>query len=76
MKINASKQASTFLTAQWRWLAMANYVIDPAVLQPFVPRGTELDTWQGRHYVSLVGFLFLDTRVLGVPIPFHRNFEE
>ena len=69
-------QASSFLTAQWRWLAMANYAIDPAALQPLVPRGTELDTWQGRHYVSLVGFLFLDTRVLGVPIPFHRNFEE
>ena len=70
------KQASTFLTAQWRWLAMANYAIDPAVLAPYVPRGTELDTWQGRHYVSLAGFLFLDTRLLGWPIPFHRNFEE
>ncbi len=70
------KKALTFLTAQWRWLAMANYAIDPAVLAPYVPRGTELDTWEGRHYVSLVGFLFLDTRVLGVPIPFHRNFEE
>ena len=66
----------TFLTAQWRYLAMANYAIDPAVLAPYVPRGTELDTWQGRHYVSLVGLLFLDTRVLGVPIPFHRHFEE
>ena len=76
MKENNMRPASTFLTAEWRWLAMANYVIDPAVLAPYVPRGTELDTWQGRHYVSLVGFLFLDTRVLGVPIPFRRNFEE
>lgn len=55
---------------------MANYEIDPKVLQPFVPFGTELDTWKERHYVSLVGFMFLDTRLKGIPIPFHKNFEE
>ncbi|MDX2040467.1 MAG: DUF2071 domain-containing protein [Acidobacteriota bacterium] len=65
-----------FLTAEWRSLAMINYEIDPAVLQPLVPRGTELDTWQGKTFVSEVGFLFLNTRVAGVAIPFHRNFEE
>lgn len=65
-----------FLTAEWRWLAMLNYEIEPAVLAPHVPAGAELDTWNGRCFVSLVGFLFLDTRVLGMPIPFHRNFEE
>ena len=65
-----------FLTAEWRNLAMLNYVVDPALLMPFVPKGTELDAWNGRTYVSLVGFLFADTRVLGVPIPLHRTFEE
>lgn len=65
-----------FLTAEWRWLAMLNYEIEPAVLASRVPAGTELDIWNGRCFVSLVGFLFLDTRVLGMPIPLHRNFEE
>ncbi len=65
-----------FLTAAWRNLVMLNYPIEPSVLQPLVPKGTELDPWNGRHYVSVVGFLFLHTRVLGLPIPFHRNFEE
>ena len=65
-----------FLTGEWRYLAMLNYRVDPARLQPFVPRGTVLDRWQGATYVSLVGFLFRDTRVLGVPIPLHRDFEE
>ncbi|MCB0629031.1 MAG: DUF2071 domain-containing protein [Saprospiraceae bacterium] len=69
-------QQAVFLTAQWRRLAMANYEVDPKVLLPYLPHGTELDTWQGRHYVSLVGFLFLDTRLKGLAIPFHRNFEE
>jgi hypothetical protein len=65
-----------FLTARWRRLVMANYEIDPYVLLPYLPYGTELDVWQDRHYVSLVGFLFQDTRLKGFSIPFHRNFEE
>lgn len=68
--------ASRFLTARWVNLAMVNYEIDPAVLMPLVPRGVELDLWSGKCLVSVVGFLFLETRLLGVPIPFHRNFEE
>ncbi len=65
-----------FLTAEWCHLAMLNYEIEPALVRPHVPRGTELDAWNGKALVSMVGFLFLDTRVLGLPIPFHRNFEE
>lgn len=65
-----------FLTARWENLIMANYIVDPAVLTPYIPRGTELDFRDGNCYVSLVGFMFLDTRLRGLPIPFHRNFEE
>ncbi|MBM3877379.1 MAG: DUF2071 domain-containing protein [Verrucomicrobia bacterium] len=68
--------ARPFLTAEWRWLAMLNYEAAPAVLSPFVPRGTELDSWNGRHYASIVGFAFQRTRVLGVPGWFHQDFEE
>jgi len=67
---------SPFLTAEWRQLAMLNYEVDPPSLRELVPRGCELDLWRGRAYVSVVGFLFLDTRVRGLAIPFHRNFEE
>ena len=65
-----------FLTAEWRKLLMLNFEIDPAILSPFVPRGTELDLCQGRAFVSVVGFDFLNTRVCRVPIPGHRNFPE
>ena len=68
--------ARVFLRAEWRYLAMLNYRVEPALLQPYVPRGTELDRWQGATFVSVVGFLFRNTRVLGMPIPFHRHFEE
>ena len=67
---------SVFLTAQWLRLAMVNFAVDPALLASLVPSGTELDHWRGTTYVSVVGFLFRDTRVLGVPVPWHRTFEE
>ena len=73
---NPMSKERAFLTAEWRNLLMLNYEVDGAILQSRVPRGCELDTWDGRHFVSIVGFLFLDTRVRGIPIPFHRNFEE
>jgi uncharacterized protein YqjF (DUF2071 family) len=65
-----------FLTANWRYLAMLNFVVDPALVAPLVPPGTELDFENGEAFVSVVGFLFLDTRLLGLPIPLHRDFEE
>jgi uncharacterized protein len=64
------------LTAEWRHLVMLNYEIDPRVLAPLVPAGTQLDLWRGRAYVSIVGFLFRRARFFGVPIPFHNSFEE
>ena len=55
---------------------MLNYEIDPVVLEPYVPAKTELDLYDGKTFVSVVGFRFLNTRLLNVPIPFHQNFEE
>ena len=68
--------AGVFLTASWRNLAMLNFTIEPHILEPHVPKGTQLDLFNGRTYVSLVGFRFLHTRVRGWTIPFHVNFEE
>ena len=68
--------ATTFLTAEWRKLVMANYVVREELLEPYLPAGTELDLYQGDCYISLVGFLFQNTRLKSIPIPFHRTFEE
>ena len=62
--------------AEWRKLSLANYAVDPSILLPYLPYKTELDTWNDKHYVSLVGFRFINTRLKGIPIPFHRHFEE
>ena len=68
--------ASKFLTAEWRKLAIANYSVDPKILKPYLPYKTELDLWNGKCYVSLVGFRFVNTKLKGISIPFHRHFEE
>jgi len=69
-------QQGRFLKAEWNNLAMFNYAVEPSLLQPFVPLGTELDGFEGRTYVSLIGFEFNRTRVCGIAVPFHRSFEE
>ena len=66
----------SFLTAHWAHLVMLNYEVPPEILRARVPAGTVLDDFEGRTLVSMVGFMFTDTRLKGVPIPFHRHFEE
>ncbi|MFT4667717.1 MAG: hypothetical protein ACI9RM_001723 [Ulvibacter sp.] len=65
-----------FLKAEWRRLSVANYEIDPHILKPYLPYKTELEEWNGINYVSLVGFMFKNTKVLGMKIPSHIDFEE
>lgn len=69
-------ESRPFLTARWRNLVMLTYTVDPAAVIDRVPAGTTLDSWQGKTFVSLLGFQFLDTKVLGTPVPFHQDFEE
>src|SRR5687767_14202762 len=65
-----------FLTARWANLILAQYAVPADRLRPFLPPGVGLDSWRGEHFVSLVGFQFLDTRVLGVSWPGYRAFPE
>ena len=65
-----------FLNAEWRKLAIFNYEIEPKILEKYLPNGVELDFWEEMCYVSLIGFMFLNTNLMGFPVPFHRNFEE
>lgn len=70
------KEKAIFLTAQWEYLVMLNYPVPPEILIPYLPKGTELDLFQGKALVSVVGFLFNNTKVFGIRWPFHTNFEE
>src|SRR5580700_5265644 len=71
------RERRVFLSAEWRDLVMLNYEVAPGILRTFVPRGVELDAFEGRAFVSLVGFRFLRTKLYGfLAVPFHSNFDE
>ena len=73
-----------FLTAEWRKIVMAQYELPPSALEPFLPPGLQLDLYRDaadpaappRCFVSLVGFLFDNVRILGARIPLHTRFPE
>lgn len=67
---------TNFLKARWENIIMANYAVPPEVLAPYLPHGVELDYFEGQTFVSLVGFMFKDTRIFNVPIPYFGSFEE
>ncbi|HSN08413.1 MAG TPA: DUF2071 domain-containing protein, partial [Hanamia sp.] len=66
----------TFLSANWENLVMANYAISPGWLTPYLPAGVELDLYQEKSYVSLVGFMFKQTSLFNIGIPILGTFEE
>jgi uncharacterized protein len=66
----------TFLSARWENLIMANYEVNPDVLIPYLPHGVELDFYNNKPYLSLVGFMFKQTSLFNIPIPFLGTFEE
>jgi uncharacterized protein len=65
-----------FLKAKWENIIMANYAVKPAILIPYLPKGVELDLYNGKAYVSLVGFMFKNTKLFNIPIPRLGTFEE
>jgi uncharacterized protein YqjF (DUF2071 family) len=64
------------LTANWTNLLTATFEADKKLLQPFIPAHTELNDWNGKYLMSLVGFLFSKPYIYSIPSPFYRRFEE
>lgn len=65
-----------FMTARWEYLLMLNYEVPADILKPYIPPHVELDLWNGKALVSMVGFQFNDTRVFRLRWPMHTHFEE
>ncbi|MBU3663999.1 MAG: DUF2071 domain-containing protein, partial [Bacteroidetes bacterium] len=68
--------STIFLKARWENLVMANYEVKPDMLKTYLPKGLEIDLFEGKAYVSLVGFMFKNTNLFNLPIPFLGTFEE
>jgi len=76
-RLEVAESGPVFLSAEWRDLVMLNYEVDPGLLDGRVPPGTLLDSFEGKTYISLVGFRFFNTKLLGtLRVPFHADFLE
>jgi uncharacterized protein len=64
------------MTAEWRYLSFLNYEVEAGILQRYIPDGVELDTYHGKIYLSVVGLMFLDTKIAGIADPVHPEFEQ
>jgi uncharacterized protein len=73
---NTVDTMGVFLSAEWRNLINLTYRVPAEVLQPHLPKGVELDLYEGQAHLSLVAFDFANTKVKGIKIPFHVNFPE
>ncbi|MBP6722719.1 MAG: DUF2071 domain-containing protein [Bacteroidia bacterium] len=65
-----------FLSAEWHNLINLTYRVPAEKLEPLLPKGVELDLYEGHAHLSLVAFDFINTRVKGMKIPFHVDFPE
>ena len=65
-----------FLTAEWKNLAVATFEIDKKLLGKYLPDNTEINGFDGKHFISLVGFMFSNPAFFGFKAPFFRTFEE
>ncbi|HEU4719318.1 MAG TPA: DUF2071 domain-containing protein, partial [Bacteroidia bacterium] len=74
--VNSAGNAPVFLRAEWRKLMIVNYAVLGDLLGEYIPHHTEPDLFNGNCLVSLVGFRFINTKLKGIPVPFHRNFTE
>ena len=70
------QETKVFLTGEWRNLVMMNFVVPEQVLKTYLPNGVELDAFDGKCYISFVAFHFLDTKIKGIGIPFHKDFDK
>jgi uncharacterized protein YqjF (DUF2071 family) len=65
-----------FLAAVWTNLLVATYEVDKSMLIDFLPRKTELNDWNGKYLLSIVGFIFSEPSIMGMRMPFFHQFPE
>ncbi len=55
------------LKAQFTDLVAINFPVEERILQPFVPKGLELDYYNGETYVSLIAMMLKRIKIWGLP---------
>lgn len=67
----------TLMTQSWRHITFLHWRVDPDVVRPLLPLGTEPDVFDGAAHVGLVAFRVTWVRMgTGPLLPFGNSFDE
>jgi len=55
---------------------MLNFETDPIILQSYLPANTTIDCYNGKCFLSLVGFQFKNAKLKSLSIPLYQNFAQ
>lgn len=73
----AMVERARFLQMRWERLLFAHWPIDAAVVRPLIPRGLELETFDGAAWIGVVPFGMSRVRLRGMPpVPTAHRFLE
>ncbi|NIC00063.1 DUF2071 domain-containing protein [Halobacterium sp. R2-5] len=64
------------VSMEWRDVLVASWPVDPDVIATRLPAGLDVDTFDGRAWLSVVPFVMGDVRPFGVPASIGRTFGE
>lgn len=65
-----------FMRCNWENLVYINFAVEPKYLQSLLPKGLELDLFEGKAILSFVCFEYKNAEIYGFKIPFHQFFPE
>ena len=68
------KAKNIFMTGHWEDLIMVTFEVDKAILEPYLPKDTEIDLFNGKALMSMVAFTFSKVKFFGIKVPFHQQF--
>ncbi|MFA4133034.1 MULTISPECIES: YqjF family protein [unclassified Brevibacillus] len=65
------------MTQTWEHLLFLHWAISPASIKALIPAGLELDTYDGKAWISIIPFLLSGVRLRRMPsVPFTTTFPE
>lgn len=68
------KTNNIFMSGEWKDLIMSTFEIDKSILEPYLPKNTEIDFYKGKALLSMVAFTFSKVKFFGIRVPFHQQF--
>src|SRR5690606_5342830 len=64
------------IASEFRKVALLNYIVPSEVIEQYLPKHTKPDLYNGKCFISLVGFQVKKLKVSDVKVPLIKDFDE